>query len=329
MILSYWIRLLSLCFALFFLAHAIAALVVWWFQGSAIRFAERMRPRAAARFLLTIRALPFGVGAIAALGFCAPSYLRFESNALTEHVGPVFLAAALLGLLLASLTGVHGSHAALSSVRFMRLCRRSGRQVGSLESPTQLLVIPERRPFLAQCGIFTPRIVISQRLLDEFSPEELSAALRHEATHWICRDNLKRLLLAFLPDTLPFMPSLRPLEEGWAKFTERAADDFVSATGEAQAVSLASALVRLARIGNVEELRAWAPLLTSPLGGTDDLSGRVDRLLDPVPQSAQFPSHRASALMGTAAVLTVLAAALLAWPATLSPIHEFLERLIH
>lgn len=329
MILTYWIRLLSLCFALFFLAHSVAAFVVWRFEGAAIRFAVRMRPRAAARFLLAVRMLPAEVATIATFGFCAPSYIRFESNALTEHVGPACLAAAVLGLLIASVACLRGLHAAVSSIRFTRLCRRTGQPIRLHGSPAELLVIPGGHPFLAQCGIFRARIVISQRLLREFSSKELAAALSHERAHWIFRDNLKRLVIAFLPDLLPFTPSLKPLERNWAKFAERAADDYVFATGEAQAVSLASALVRLARIGNVADLHAWAPLATSPLGGTDDLSGRVDRLLTPAEPSTRFLAGRASAFVGAGAVLTFFLVACLTWPATLSPIHELLERLLH
>lgn len=328
MILSYWIRLLLLCSAIFFMTHTVVCLAVWVFERRAIRLAEQMRARAAARFLLTIRILPFGAATIVALGYCAPSYLRFESNALSEHAGPVCLTAALLGILLASIAGFRGLHAALSSTWFTRLCDRTGWHTDVQGTSGQLLVIPEARPFLALCGIFRARVVISERLLREFPPDELSAALSHERAHWIFRDNLKRLVLAFLPDALPFMPSLKPLEQSWARFSERAADDFVSATDEAQAVSLASALVRLARIGSGADVR-WAPLVTSPLGGTDDLSGRVDRLLAPEQPNVQFPSSRNSALIAAGAAVMVSFAAVLAWPATLSPMHELLERLLH
>jgi Zn-dependent protease with chaperone function len=329
MILSYWIRLLSLCFALFFLAHAVVGLMVWRTEKLAIRFAERMRPRAAARVLLLVRILPAAFAALVVLGLCAPSYLGFESNTLPERVGPVCLAAALLGIVLALSAFDRGFSAAVSSLGFARVCRRSGQMIRLHGKPSHLLVIPGPRPFLAQCGIFRSRIVISLPLLREFSPAELAAALSHERGHWISRDNLKRLLLAFLPDVLPFLAILRPLEQGWAKFSERAADDYVCAAGEDQATSLASALVRLARIGNVADLHAWAPLATSPLGGTDDLSGRVHRLLASGPANFDCRPGRIGAVLKIAAVIAVSWVAVLAWPATLSPMHEFLERLLH
>ncbi|HUJ31340.1 MAG TPA: M48 family metalloprotease [Candidatus Acidoferrum sp.] len=329
MILSYSIRLFSLCCASFFLVHMVARLAVWLAERPALRFAERATPRAAARLLFLMRTLPPGIALVAVLGICAPSYVRFEQNIAAEQAGPVCLAIALLGALLWAVALGRGARAAVSSLRFIRLCSRSGRTVPVHGEPPQMLVIQGARPFLAQSGIFRPQFVISQCLLNEFSPEELAAALSHERAHWISRDNLKRLLFAFLPDVLPLWPGFHSLERNWAKFAERAADDSVSAMGEAPALSLAAALVRLARMGGAVDLAPRAPLATSPLGGSDDLSGRVSRLLAVTPAKPEAPLGRIPVLWGAASVFATCTLAALVWPAALSPVHELLERLLH
>jgi uncharacterized membrane protein len=326
MSLSYWVRLVSVCFASFFVVHACASAVVWLTQRWAVRFAERLAARTAARFVLALRFLPFGIALASVLGLCAPSYLRFEENLLAEHVGPICLAMAMLGIVICVAALDRGLHSVTSSIEFARICGATGHTVRLRGKPSRMVVIPGTEAFLAQVGILRPLVVISQRLLRELSPDELAAALSHERAHWIARDNLKRLLLAFLPDVLPLWPSLKQLQDNWAKFAERAADDYVLTAGEAPAVSLASALVRLAQIGVAHGSEQWASVATSPLGGSDDLSGRVDRLLrsGPEPQPRQI-----SALLSATTFFAACCLMAVVWPTTLSTVHELLEFLIH
>src|SRR5690349_4359413 len=95
---SYMVRLVCLLLASFFLVHLVLGLAVAWIAPAAVRIAERMRARSAARFLLALRLLPpiLAIGIVA--GLCAPSYLWLEPDAGTEEVGLACLAAALLGL---------------------------------------------------------------------------------------------------------------------------------------------------------------------------------------------------------------------------------------
>lgn len=325
---SYWLRLLSLCFASFFLIHAAATLVIWIVRGRLIRSAERMSSLAAARFMFAMRALPFGIALLSIVALCAPSYLRFETDSLPEPIGLACLALAALGFLVCVAAIDKGLRSATSSIEFARQCESTAHAVRLRGVPSRMLVIPGPRAFLAQVGIFRPRIVISQALLKEFSPDELSAALSHERAHWIARDNQKRLLFAFLPDLVPFFPALGAFEESWARFAERAADDHIRVGAPERAVSLASALVRLARIGAGADSPSCVPFATSLLGGTDDLGGRVDRLLTPDRASAVPQSHVPSFIVGAASLLVTCCVMAAAWPAALSPVHEFLELLI-
>ncbi|HTU35388.1 MAG TPA: M48 family metalloprotease [Candidatus Acidoferrum sp.] len=329
MILSYWFRLASLCFAAFFLVHAAAGISVWLAERPAVRFAERISARSAARFLFGMRTLPAGIAVALVVGICAPSYLRFEENASGERVGFACLALALMGALAWAMSLFRGVRVALRSIRFTRLCRRSGSSVGWLGAPPEILMIGSDRPFLVQSGLLRPYIVISRALLDDFSRAELEAAVRHESAHWSSRDNWKRLLVAFLPDVLPIGRGFELLEAGWSKFMERAADDCVSARGASSALSLAAALLRLARMRATMGSPLWIPRSVSPLAGNDDLPGRIQRLLAPAPTVPLIRSDYARRILwGVGGAAVTATAVVLASPVLLSSVHELLEHLL-
>ncbi|HEX5424145.1 MAG TPA: M48 family metalloprotease [Candidatus Acidoferrales bacterium] len=329
MILSYWLRLVSLCFSAFFIVHAAAGIAVWLAESRAIRFAERITARSAARLLFWIRILPAGIAVACVVGICAPSYLRFEENASGEKVGFACLALALMGALVWAVSFCRGARTVLRSVRFTRLCRRTGRSVRFAGRPAKILVIQSRSPFLVQSGLLQPYIVISAGLLNNFSSGELEAALRHETAHWSSRDNWKRLLVSFLPEVLPVGRGFDLLERGWSKFTERAADDCVSAQGAGSALSLAAALLCLARMQATMGPPLWIPRSVSSLAGSDDLPGRIQRLLSPAPDVPLIRSDYVRRILwGLGAVVATATVAAVASPVLLSSVHELLEHLL-
>lgn len=331
MILSYWLRLASLCFAAFFLVHAATGIAMWFAERPALRLTESIRARSAASLLFWMRVLPAAVAIAFVAGVCAPSYLRFEENLSGENVGFACLGFALLGATVWAASLMRGAGTVLHSARFTRVCRRTGSSVRLAGKPSELLVIQSGRPFLVQSGILRPYIVISRGLLDDFSNAEIEAALGHESAHWTSRDNWKRLLLAFLPEILPVGQAFDVLERGWSKFTERAADDSVSAQGAGPALSLAAALVRLARMRATMGPPLWVPRSVSSLAGGDDLPGRIERLLSPAspltPPAKPFLRAR-NILLGFCGIVFAAAVAVLASPALLSSVHEALEHLL-
>lgn len=329
MILSYWFRLVSLCFAAFFIVHAAGGVTVWFAETPAIRFAERIKARSAARLLFWIRILPAAIAVAFVAGICAPSYLRFEENPSGEKVGFACLALALMGVLVWAVSFFRGVRTVLRSVRFTRLCRRTGRSVRVLGEPSEMLILGSARPFLVQSGLLRPYVVISGGLLENFSCAELEAALRHENAHWASRDNWKRLLVAFLPEVLPVGRGFDLLERGWSKFAERAADDCVSAHGAGSALSLAAALLRLARMRATMGPPGWIPRSVSSLADTDDLPGRIQRLLAPAPDVPLIRSgYVRRVVWGAGAVVATATIAAVASPVLLSSVHELLEHLL-
>ncbi len=326
MILPYLVRLLCLCFASFFVLNAASGLLAIFASRSAIRFAESRASNTAARFLFALRMFPFVLASLFVIGLCVPSYLWLEPAATAERVGSLCVVLGLFGAAtwFASLTRT--VHSLLASLRHNRLCRSVGQETRLQGNSSSIVLVEDETPLIALSGLFRPRLLISRGVLRVLSAEELEVALRHEHAHRTSRDNAKRLLLLLAPDFFPFVRPLRMLEHSWSKFAEWAADDQAAAGDSSRALSLAAALVQVARMGAAPHL----PFLSTPLlVGDRDLSARVDRLLHP--DAVTLPSiSKTQSTLRTAGLLFAicLAAALLA-PSALSSVHELLELLLH
>jgi len=325
MILPYLLRLLCLCLASFFVLNVAAGLLVCISSKSAIRFAESRTPKRAARLLVGLRLLPFALAVLFVLGLCVPSYLWLEPTATSERVG---LMGGLLGLLgaatwLNALTRT--AQSLFASLRHNRLCRFAGQEARLPGESSPVVLVENEAPLLAMSGLFRPRLLISRSVLQNLSAAELGAALAHEHAHRTSRDNLKRLLIQLAPDILPFLRPLRTLERTWSQFAEWAADDQATEGDSGRAVSLAAALVQVARMGRGPRL----PFLSTSLLASDrDLSARVDRLLETLPVIATPTAQTPPALRTAGVLLVGCMAALLATPATLAVVHELLELLL-
>jgi Zn-dependent protease with chaperone function len=326
MILPYVLRLLCLCFASFFVLNALAGLLVGISSKSAIRFAESRTPRVAARFVLVLRVLPFVLATFFVAGLCVPSYLWLEPAATSEHVGFVSVVLGILGATTWCGSIARTAHSLVASLRHNRICRVAGEEVGAPGESSSLLILESDAPLLALSGLFRPCLLISRSVLHALSSEELDTALAHEQAHRRSRDNAKRLLLLLAPDIFPFVRPFRSLERHWSKFAEWAADDQATAGDASRALSLAAALVGVARLGSAPRL----PYLSTALLACDrDLSARVNRLLQVVPitRARRNPPHHRFRNLGVL-ILGGLTALVLA-PAALSSVHELLELLLH
>lgn len=322
--LPYTLRLLCLCFASFFLIHAVLGLAVFTAAPGAMRIGESMRPRNGARFLLGLRLLPVTLAALAVAGLCIPSYLWLETNESGERVGLACCAIALLGALVWTRSILRAARAAALSVRQSKRCAREGQPESSGSFPP-LTVMNSSAPVLALAGVMRPRVIVSRRVLQTLSREELEAALAHERAHRKSGDNLKRLALFLSPDILPFSRIFARLDGSWARLIEWAADDEATSGDSQRSVSLAAALVQLARMGAAPPV---SPLASSFLGNDGDLSARVDRLLGLAPAPLNRPGRTRPLLpIAVTAVAAIVVAAIIR-PSTFLSVHHLLEQLL-
>ncbi len=157
------------------------------------------------------------------------------------------------------------------------------------------------------------------------TPEQIDAALRHERAHRTSGDNLKRFLMLLAPDVLPFVRGFVTLEQHWAKAIEWAADEQASAGDPRRALSLADALVKVAKMGSKPQL---SYLSSSLMADDHDLSERVDRLLRPQPIPGK-PAKPLIPIVSAAAALTAASLMIaVLWPASLGMVHTALEHLV-
>jgi hypothetical protein len=317
----YYVRLIVLCFAAFSVAHTAMWLVVRGFASTSLRIAQTMRPRMAARFLFAVRSAPVGVSLFLVAGFCIPSYVWWEPDISGERVGWLCLAAALLGITVWAVSLVRGGTSIVQTERYLRRWTRENKAADS----DDLLIVRDCPAIMAVAGVAHPRLVVSQQVMEALSDEQRAVAIRHEAAHRSSRDNLKKLLLLLTPDVLPFCRGLAPIERAWARFTEWAADDEAVDGSQERALSLATALVRVAKLG-VRPAPAY--VLSSLVDGNEDLKVRIDRLLRK-PAYAERPLQPLAAFARNAAVIVAcIAGTVLLWPGSLNGVHRLLERLV-
>jgi Zn-dependent protease with chaperone function len=329
MALPYLLRLLCLCFATFFIVHAASAILVWIGAPAALRVAQHSKPGFAAKFLFVFRMFPFVLTLFVVLGFCIPSYLWLEPVTSGEKVGFDCLAAAALGLCVWMLSVFRVGFSLLRTSRYMSSCERDGQEVAVEGEAAPVLVVKRDTPTMAVAGLVHPRLIVSRNVLHKLTPEQREAAFRHEQAHQASRDNLKRFLYLLAPDAFPFISGFRKIERQWARYTEWAADDHAVAGDSNRALSLAAALVSVAKMGvNHQPAYLLSSLYSTLVAEDEDLAVRVDRLLREQQYAEKPLAPLVQVARNVALVAGGLVVAALVWPNSLGSVHQILEKLI-
>jgi len=325
MALPYLLRLVCLCLASFFIVHALAAMLVWVGAPAALRVAQHSRPGFSAKFLFCFRMFPFALTVFLILGFCIPSYLWLEPLTNGEKVGYACLGAAALGAAVWMLSLFRVVFSLLRTSRYMTSCERDGQEIAMEGEPSPVLVLKREAPVMAVAGLVHPKLIVSRSVLHKLTPEQREAAFRHEQAHRASRDNLKRFLYLLAPDALPFVSGFKKIERQWARYTEWAADDHAVNGDSERALSLAAALVSVAKLGTTHQPSF---LLSSLVAEDEDLAVRVDRLL----REQQYAEKPLAPLVQVARNVALVAGSLvfaaLVWPGSLGSVHQILEKLI-
>jgi Zn-dependent protease with chaperone function len=322
-ILPYALRLLCLCAGSFFFVHlalsVFARALAPWVMRRAELIGARRPAHSAAMLLLGLRLAPAALACATVAALCLPSFVSFESERGSEAAGIPFLAVAALGAAAWAISLARSLHAVVHSHRCFP--SRSARLAGE---PEAVWLSEGASPFLGLAGVLRPRVVVSQSVARALDADQLAAALRHERAHRAAGDNFKRLLLLMAPDALPGVPLFHAVERAWARFAEWAADDWAVAQDASRSISLAEALVRVARLGVAPKP---SPLVSPFVPEGDDISRRVERLLNgPAPTTTHSPRFGAGWAVGALAAPFVAA---IAAPGSLSAVHQLLERWMH
>jgi hypothetical protein len=240
-----------------FVAANAAATPVAWLLGQLV--ARRPGPVGAGR-LLMVRLLPAAASLFFVLAVFLPAHWRFEPADTDEAFGVVLGATAALGLWLVLGASGRALRAALAGHRFAALVRRTARlEAGDAVESFVLSGLPG----VSLAGVWRPRILIGSEARAALTPSELDLAISHEIAHRRSRDNLKRFLVHCSPDFFGRTAVARQLEERWQAEAECEADARAVRGDSHRAVVLATALVKVARLGCASGFHAISPACTS------------------------------------------------------------------
>jgi beta-lactamase regulating signal transducer with metallopeptidase domain len=246
-----------------------------------------MRPDRATRDFLALVAMAVLVGAIvfcgASGGVLVPLLLSHVS---TGGLGALANTSMLSAFALLSLVVAGVGLAARSLARQLLASRRLARYVSAtaqtmpdaLQSTAayaglrgRLMLVDAPESFSFVYGVLTPRVAVSQGLVEAASADELRAVIEHERYHVQNLDPLKIVLARSLSAALFFLPVLGALNARYIADCELAADrQAIARHGDRP---LAGALVKAIRGPNWDELSVAASI-----GGPDLLDVRVAQL---------------------------------------------------
>jgi beta-lactamase regulating signal transducer with metallopeptidase domain len=159
-------------------------------------------------------------------------------------------------------------------------------------------------PIVALVGVFAPTLIAARAVIDACTHEELTAIVSHERGHLHSRDNMKRWLLASAPDFLRWTPIHHEICAAWHDAAEDAADDVATGRDEVARASLATLLVKIARLAPET---SWPAATVSSFVQRDGLARRVRRLLDPASEPARPASLWPYAALAGTALLAISA----------------------
>jgi len=286
-----------------------------------------------AEFLFAFRVAPLLFSTLFVTAFLIPAYLLHEPYSTNEVVGgklALLATVSTIGVLLAVSRGVRSW---LATRRLLRVWLRAARPAKLPNVVIPTFVMTNEFPILAVVGTFRPRLFVAEQVLSTLTPEELRAAIAHEAGHLNARDNLKRSLLRACRDTLLMIPCGRSIDRAWAETSESAADEFAAQESPAAAINLASALVKVARMIPAGA-RAAVPVATFLVGNEGDrgIRARVTRLLElaSVKRSAQRTFVRYRLLLPMMLIAVPFAAIVLhhSNSEVLASIHSLIEHTV-
>ena len=239
---------LSLLLAALLTFNSVATFVIAGLWRLAGRATNNWTAAARARLLFSLRILPAVLAFLTVSLLLVPAYLEHEPRHAAETVS---FKLALLAIF--SATGIavsvyrgFGTHQATANLVSDWL--RQGKPIQIPGIDVRSYEINHAFPLIGIVGFLRPRLFIASQVLEALTPEEIAAAVAHENGHLTARDNLKRGLLQACRDALLIIPCGRLLDRSWSEASEEAADENAARQGNAVALDLASALVKIARI---------------------------------------------------------------------------------
>jgi Zn-dependent protease with chaperone function len=310
------LRFLGVTLAFFLAQYCLLSVLVARGWRLAARPARALQPRLQANYLLVLRLLPLVIALASTALFVAPSYLLLEPREAHEAVGnaPVALSICCILLICIGLRNALRAQARSSRAVAEWMCESTPNGV---EQSIPIYRIRPAVPALTVAGVCAPRVLVSNAAASLLDAPEMNTALRHEMAHVRYRDNLKKLFFRFTA-----FPGMAALESAWTDASEMAADD-AAVSDTADALNLASAIIKLSRLGPTSTEALAAGLVH---GSGAALNARVERLVTWQRPSAASPASWLRLAIPIAAATCV--AIIASYPTVLAGMHEATEWLV-
>ena len=277
------------------------------------------RPGAAAARLVAGASLaPCAVGAMVA-AVLAAAFIRFEPGNTSETPGVLLSLGAAVAAAMALWAAVRITRAARAGARCSRVVRSGARALAHADG-TRIWVLDTEYPIAAVVGVFKTRLLLSTRVIEECTEAELDAIVKHERAHVRRHDNLVRAAMLYLPNPLAFLTTGREMHQTWAAAAEEAADDAAAGNAAESRTTLASALVRVAKMATTPA-PDWVGGLAFYEGS--NLENRVRRLLRAGSGATQVGVRSSIALAAL-----ILCCALLLTNAAAVHLHAWMELVV-
>lgn len=321
MILGFEARVLVIGLASYALVSAVVSIVVIAGWRPLLARLGDTPPGLLARRLAALRSTPALAGA-GASALAVTAFWLLEPDLPREETGPLALALAAAGVLLIAAALLRGLRLARSAARLRSL---PGASRLSLDGcPLEVRCLPTRFPVVAVAGCLRPYLIVSSRITETCSAEELEVMVAHELAHLRARDNQWRLFFSLCPDLLAWTPTHPALERAWNEAAELAADQQAAGDDHRRRLTLAAALVKVARLARSAPVERRHPMAASALFRGEPIADRVRVLLAPPIALAPSAGGAARGRLWIAAGALVLLGAWL----TLPQVYELTEALV-
>lgn len=309
-----------LAYSLLGLAISIVTAILW--RSRAIAPAN-LPPVARAQRLLQLRLVPSVAAAAITLFVITPAFAIFEPPGGGEEVGPILEIVSVMASILIGASIAGAARSLWLTTRLERQWLRSSVPIAaSRAAGLRAFAIQCPSPMVALVGVFEPKLIAARAVVDACTPEEIACIVAHERGHFDARDNLKRWIMASLPDVLRWTPIHNEIVDAWHHAAEDAADD--AATG-GHAVARAELAALLLKIVRLAPSPAWNSAVVSPFVEQHGLERRVRRLLQPgIEPPAPLAIMPTIAVTGMAIAIVTAMSSL----ATLEKIFHALEKLV-
>lgn len=304
-------------YALLDIALSVLVAIVW--RTRAVAPAD-LPPATRSRRLLYLRFVPAAGALFFTVAVITPAFALHEPGGQDETIGP-----ALTLLAIAALAQLGGSLvlAARSAYLTARVERNWLRSASVLDAGCMpAFVIDTPSPIVALVGVFSPKLMAARTIVAACSPDELASIVAHERGHLHAGDNVKRWIMAALPDALRWTPIHDEIVQAWHLAAEDTADDVATGTDAVARAELAALLLKVVRLA---PRPLWDAAIVSPFVEHDGLDRRVRRLLRP---ELEPPAPLAIVPMAAVAAIVIGGVVALALPAARTAIFHAFEMLV-